>query len=286
MNKALASRTTSSYGISIGTSMALEALFGPAKERYDPPPPVPDRILLNEYDELIINMITLTRNMLSAVETGSLATVTPEMCHEYLKKELDTIFGLCESVMNETAIRLLMPSYTREYTRQSSVNVTLRNDKTAKQKHITSTVDGVAKMFKRDKNGYEIDFIDSDVIGKRDTRSLIITHIPHDLLNHKTFMSLSLLESHTGKLKGRHEWSTKYFPINGVDLSFLPFNKKLLTIFGDKYMYSPMVIGFRRTIVEIGTNCKWNPTTSEDRMVTDFSRHCKEKFLVDLFKKL
>ena len=98
---------------------------------------------------------------------------------------------------------------------------------------------------------------------------MILTHYPADLLPYKDFKKLDLLESHTGKLKTYINWYSKYYPISGKDMSILPFTKKLLFIFGDKYQIAPTPIKLRTSIYEVASNSNWSPLTTEKKINLD-----------------
>ena len=46
----LQDRTTTSFGISIGTGLLLESLFDPTTDRYDTERPIPPRVDLTKYN--------------------------------------------------------------------------------------------------------------------------------------------------------------------------------------------------------------------------------------------
>lgn len=282
----LSERSTSSFPVSIGTGIALEALFTPTTERYDPPPPEPIKLNLANYDLFSVNVHTLLRNLIGSVDSSKVLKIGSKSLTEYVLREMDVVRSLFESSSSNVVPSFYMPTYNEAYKKQNSVNVKMRTDTTPKQITITSLINAVGKNLTADKRDLGIKFIDSELKYEKKQRCLLMTHIPHDLLSYGNFESLSLLESHTGKMKERIDWNTKYVPVSQSNMSILPFSRKLLCIFGDKYMYQPIDLGFRRSILDVGVKCKWNPTTSERKISEDYSREVKERMLVDVFRKI
>ncbi len=99
------------------------------------------------------------------------------------------------------------------------------------------------------------------------------THLACDLLSYRTSLKLQLLESHTGELKKRLVWNTKYKKITTVELNNLPFNEKLLYILGDNTgMVQPLNIKIRRALGDVATSNNWTPNTTVDRVVFDTNK--------------
>ena len=63
----LYTRTISAFPISVGTSLALESLFAPRLETIDPERKF-ERVDVTKYSEVWINLSTLFRNIVGAVE--------------------------------------------------------------------------------------------------------------------------------------------------------------------------------------------------------------------------
>jgi hypothetical protein len=96
------------------------------------------------------------------------------------------------------------------------------------------------------------------------TNALIITHIAYDLVAHKEFKQLTLLESHTGSFKQQAQWHTKY--LNGKELPMIPFREDMLQVFGDSETFRPMDPKMRKEVVEIATRYNWNATTKLEKI--------------------
>lgn len=94
----LANRTVSAYPLSIGTSLFLESLSDGPDPTYDPLRVVPKKTDITKYDELWINLYTLFRNILGAIDKDGFNKVTPLAIKEVLEFEVDLIKNLISSV--------------------------------------------------------------------------------------------------------------------------------------------------------------------------------------------
>jgi hypothetical protein len=145
--------------------------------------------------------------------------------------------------------------------------VKFREATTDKQKIYESQKELILKMVLKQRPNLFKSFHDI-IETKEPASSLLFTHIPYDLLSYKNFTSLHLLESHTGNVKKKDLWHTKFLKQNN-DLSFIPFTRKMLFIFGDKELIKPIdeaKHNIRETIIEIAKKCKWTPLTLETHL--------------------
>lgn len=257
MNEKLASRSMSGFPVSIGTGMALETLFDPVQAVYDDTRQAPDKVNLNDYTNYIFNVSTLLRNLTSAVPSSDILTISKK---DILDALLDEISYLTEFFHSEG---LTINFYTNNYAfvkQTYEKEGILRKATTDKQ----MALDNIVK--------YCLDFISKqDEVGQftnaihyeREDQALIFTHVPWDLLSYGKFVKLDLLESHTGLIKSRKLWNTKYYPIPDHDMSFLPFMEKLLVTFGDNVMFKPAPVKERIDLWNAMKKKGVNPLTSE-----------------------
>ncbi|MGN6746827.1 hypothetical protein, partial [Neisseria sp. P0024.S002] len=102
-------------------------------------------------------------------------------------------------------------------------------------------------------------------ITDRETRkTFIISSYAYDLTAYRKFSNLKLLETHTGAIKGRELWYTKYENHSAVPP--MPFRLDLLTILGDKTLFRTKVPKFRQTIIELAKANRWTPLTTTDKI--------------------
>lgn len=236
MNEKLKLRSMSGFPVSIGTSLALETLFTPVQAVYDSTRKVPERINLDDYNNYIFNISTLLRNLINSVSSNDILTISKK---DILDTLLDEITYLTEFFHSEG---LTINFYTNNYafvkqTYEKSGN--LRKATTDKQMAFDNIVKYCLDFISKQDEVYQFS---NAIHYNREDQALIFTHVPWDLLSYSKFVKLDLLESHTGLIKSRRLWNTKYYPIPQHDMSFLPFMEKLLVTFGDHVMFKPAPI--------------------------------------------
>jgi hypothetical protein len=136
----------------------------------------------------------------------------------------------------------------------------LRKSTTEKQFFIDGIYDYCLDKLKKED---EVESFHKDIKYGKSSSALLFTHVPFDLLSHSNFVKMDLLESHTGLIKPRYTWYSKYYPIPEKDMSFLPFMEYLLTIFGDKVMFTPASIKERLNLFDAMKKKGVTPLTSE-----------------------
>ncbi len=256
----LANRTMSGFPVSIGTGLALETLFTPIKEVYDESrvfETIPD---LSVYDAFIFNTGTLLRNILNST-TADLVSLDKKEIYDTLLEEIEFLTNFFQS--NQLNIQFYVHNYAYVKSTYEPKN-TLRKSSTTKQ----MLTDGILTYcLNQLKNEDDVTLFTKDIHYGKEVGGLIFTHVPFDLLSYDKFKKLELLESHTGKVKTRKEWNTKYYPVPGKDMSFLPFMEYLLCeVFGDNIMFKPAPLPKRIEVHEVMRRKGVNPLTSEFSM--------------------
>lgn len=280
----LADRTIGGFPVAIATSLALETLFEPRLPPYDPDRQIPEKGNVRHYQSCWINLATLYRNLMGAIPKEAQLTASPRDVVEALEHEVDVVSSVFEQE-GQNACQVYF--YTAEYPQlaldaQHHV-VEPRSDKTPDQLAYTARWQQVLRRIRPHMPSLHPvrDVIQPD----RRTTSLIITHVPADLLAYPRFERLVLLESHTGKLKSRGLWYTKYHELGKEPMHTLPFYKPLLYLFGDHSLIRPTSPSLRRLILEISRQRQWTPMTqwSTVRMHLE-SNFPDQDFLARLFK--
>ena len=244
----LQDRTTTSFGISIGTGLLLESLFDPTTDRYDSERPIPPRVDLNKYNYYLINGYTLIRNIISS------------------KQEIYILKGLLATTnLKDNYFKLIVPEYDyliKNFNKGKDINI----------KYIQNTITAI-KLFKP-----YLESIDyTEVVKTKGYRldktitynSLITTHLPIDLLQSNY---MTLLESHTGVLKDNHLWYTKYHALGSLDLSILPMNDIVYFIMGDDHMVRGVDTKYKRELYNIALEKKWSYRTTRDKILMNLSK--------------
>lgn len=264
-------RNTSSFPISIGTSLALESIFLPRTTPYDSTRRIPNEILLSEYDEIWFNVSTLFRNLRGSVVSNVIKQTDYKEMTDWLIVDMANIMdlflregkGMCRVYFYTSNYKALKSKYS------GSKVVAFREKVTAIQKFDAKLESDTTKeLLKR----YPKDIVqfDSKIIpGGVSSRALIMTHIPYDLCSYNKFAKLDLLESHTGILKTKRDWASKFNVYETERQLWLPFLEKILLIFGDPYLIKPMLPGIRGEVIRIGRISKWTPMTTLDKVNMD-----------------
>jgi hypothetical protein len=275
--KILASRTVSAFPLSIGTSLAFETLFEGVQAPYDPERKIPERANIQNYNIFMINVETLVRNIIGAVPTHDAESLTPQALLITLEEEINYIIDILN--IHDPLKKVKLYFYSRNYTliKKTFIRskiVRFYEPHTQKQIILNGQLYGTLKLLRKDKN---YDFVNYDLginlYPKVAETALILTHIPYDLLSYGSFRQLSLLESHTGIIKTKKDFWTKYYDSKKLDLSNIPFQRKLLGIFGDHVMFKPTPMIIRKDVMDLARKCKWTSVSTESKVNLDFNTY-------------
>ena len=270
LEKALTERTMTSFGVSIGTGLMLEALFDPTQERYDKDREMPKRVELSKYKSWIVNGYTLIRNVLSAVNDQKI-----ELKKEYVPRIMDEVLGEILVIQSLLEVGNLPQNYLKIWIPEYSKLIELFNvDKDINVNYIQNTITAI-DMFK--KPLLELDELVPKIVSPTGylipttykDKSLLTTHMTIDLLQYDGY---SLLESHTGIVKDEPLWYTKYHDFGNNDLSMLPMNDKILYILGDDQIIRGCSVKVKRELLRIATENKWSYRTSDMKVSWDIKK--------------
>lgn len=286
MNNSILTRAMSGFPLSVGTGLAFESLFEPRQQPIDMERIIPQKINITDYQSVWINLTTLFRNLFSSVVKEESAKILP---HDWAEAMIQEIEFIQELISTESLSQTRTYFYISEYrdingvVKQNSY-YQLRQDNTLAQKQYTGlqndTIELVLRHYKESDN---FQIFSNLIKPKTRTKSLIITHVAYDLLSHASFVNLDLLESHTGVLKSKHVWYTKYS--GGKELTMMPFNKGLLMIFGDSQTFRPLDIRLRRAIIELAIEKHWTPVTTIAKIKSDLS-NMKQFYYAEVVKHI
>ena len=284
MTEDLFSRKVNACGLSVPTALAVESLFYGKLAPYDPEREIPQHVDVNNYSDIYINLSTLFRNLVSSVPSDVAQNASIADYKSALETEIDVINSLFQIEGNAVCRpRYYFCNYT-SLLRKKNVGVLFREDKTHAQKKYREKHDKVLDTLKKASDEYLE--LDSSIRPAQKSSALILTHYPYDLLSYRNFSKLDLLESNTGKLKGRHQWSSKFYPVGDEDMTVLPFIEKLLLVFGDRVLIQPHVMKLRKMIIEIAQKRQWTAATSLDKVMMDLELEVKEPMVLQFLKKL
>lgn len=266
ITSALSERTMSAFMLSIGTSLSFESLFPGTQPAYDPERPIPNKIDLNDYDELWINLFTLFRNIVGSVPTVKVPGLMAEDVAYVMGEEVDLIQELV-SMNTDNRVKVIFYSSSYKDLKKHFKHANVRADNTEKQRQMTDLLTASINSFykyqtKRDSLKHFNLYLEP--LNSSNKKVLLLSNYAFDLLSYKKFMRMDLLESHTGVLKDRSRWNTKYN--DGKNLVRMPFNEMLLQVFGDSQTFHPMDKNLRKDIIELAQSSQWNPLTTDERV--------------------
>lgn len=213
-------------------------------------------------DALVLNVRTLFRNFWGAWSNLERPPVN-RMFEDFIT-ELNDLFALCTN-MGVTPVPYYM-SYASLSIKFP--NAKLAVPKTDNQKAYASAEKAMMKVVL----SQFPDIQQGDVtLPGHPGNVYLLSSYPVDLLSQHRFNSVKLLESHTGKLKGRHEWFSK---LNSAEeLQHLPFNHFMLQVFGDKSTHfvgqSPKI---KKAVIKLALDRNWNQTTTTTRIRENLAR--------------
>ncbi len=258
VDERFAARAVGQMPISIATSLALEGAFGIHPDQ----PPVSPAPILN-YSHLWINVRTLVRNILGAIEKDFYEKFEPVFIHSCIHQEMRQIET---NVLSASDGRCQLVFYNPDYSELSRVlpGAIRRVPSTEKQAYAEMLERVCTHTAAEEAQGVDIRHTKLDIHAQQHT-ALMLTHLPIDLLSRYNFRQLDLLESHTGIIKDPALWYSKL--TNGRELPPLPFNKFTLKVFGDNNnLITAQPIKVKRAILQVASEDNWTAITTRDKI--------------------
>ena len=267
MSIVLGQRITSGFPLSIATGRAMEALFTPTQDVYDPNAPQVEHTNPEHFDQCYINTATLFRNLISSLEKEDNQYVTVESLLATLQQEIQVIHEVfnentrCEVIFYESQFNELKRRaknaakfkliQLREPTTPAQVEFAARCKKTLDA--LRATDESILLMH--------------DGLTSRESRkAIVLTHFPYDLVEYSKFDKLALLESNTGAVKDRKRWYTKLHPVPNHELTDMPFTRKTLSLFGDRVLIKPGPLSLRKELCRLAHEHKVHALSTDDRL--------------------
>lgn len=211
-------RTLGTLPISVGTSMAVEALQNAPMQRFQ---------------TFLINIRTLVRNAREAFEElpkeddlfEAVKTDIVEIANAITALNLKTLLDLKFYLPSYSALPRMFPLAKLKETDPKKMTGPRDENRRLRTILDNAVQDRILKEF-----GKLVMQVDSS-IPQFAGNGLIITHHPVDLVTTESYHRLHLLESHTGTIKNYVLFNTKL--TGGKDLPNMPLNKLTIQIFGD-----------------------------------------------------
>lgn len=261
---ALANRTMSAFPVSIGTSLALESIFQPMQEAFDPARPIPQKVSIGDYQVFWVNLMTLYRNIIGALDKDGANAVMAQDLSDTLAFEADLIRRLVEQ---ESLGTCEVVFYASNYANlgKAHPHAILRTHGTEKQRKYNHLMElTLGDFFKQQVKSERYQLFDRLIEPKARRKGLIMTHFAYDLLAYPRFEDLDLIESHTGVKKSRALWYTKLS--NPKELARLPLNSMTMQVFGDAQTFAAHPLKVRLQVLELAELYNWHGLVTPDRI--------------------
>lgn len=259
----LNNREKGNLPLSIGTALAIEAACGMPTLEGEPRLAPGETPAIHRYDTLWINVRTLYRNIIASLTSEDKKIVTPDDLYTVMLEELRVVES---TITKATQGRCLVVYYHCSYSslHRRFSRALLKEARTEKQKADRALESATLKIFLSEDPGVDLRRFDITIEAGAPA-TLMLTHLPIDLLSKPHFAKLTLLESHTGHIKRESEWSSK---LTGKkeDLARIPFNRLTLQVFGDGTMFGSMPPKVKEEIIEIAQRDKWTTLTTREKM--------------------
>jgi hypothetical protein len=280
-NTALSERAIGKYPLSIATSLAMEALTGINDEINDARIRQPQ---LQNIPNLWVNVMTLIRNLLGSINRDAAQMVAPEEMAPVIIQEMAIIKDIAEQ---HTNFRSSVSFYASAYQNMEKQypHALLRGANTEIQKTTFGIMDETMRIIIEQVglSATPVTVYKLKLDPPMQPKSFILTHFPYDLLSARNFSELLLIESHTGRVKAKPLWYTKYS--SGKELVRIPFREDLLQIFGDNEHFRPLPISIRREIMKLAEQDNWSYMTTKDKIVYSLEK-IKDKHALEVIKQI
>lgn len=264
----LSNRTISAFPLSVGTSLALESIYEASAPSIDPERVIPQKVTINDYSEFWINISTLVRNIFGALSKEGTLSVLPWEVAEVIETEAEMIQFLTQQ-QSSNRVKTYFYANTHQDLQTKYPDAKLRASNTEAQQIYKLIHDQAIEIVMKN-NLSRADMYRlcrGEILPESRPKALILTHMAYDLLSHDHFQTLDLIESHTGVLKKKTAWYTKYN--DGKSLPPMPFMSGLLQVFGDKETFAIADIRLKREVIELAQTNRWTPVTTMDKIRYD-----------------
>lgn len=257
------------YPVSISTSLALEGLLN-SGERVG----VNKGIDLKPFGALYVNLRTIVRNVITSYAYDQQLSLTSPQIYKGVVQDFEGIDKYAPEDLQVIPYLCTHASINKEFKGKFK-------QFTGERGKLAIVIEESAIKYTQEREEADLTMFDIELKG--DKRTICLTHHPIDLLSAHKFPELMLLESHTGKMKKKAEWSSKLRLCK--DQEHMPFNKVTLQTFADNNMFLGQPQIMRNVLEKIAAKRRWNASTRQSAMLLDV-RNSNEPHLYKLLKTL
>ena len=254
-------REVGEFGLSIATDLAIAGSLG-----RHPDNPLTRRPV-DDYRGVWCNLATLVRNAYGSYATEDQRRLDSQHLIDDVEQDIQAMMPLYQQILPEDR-QVVIRLYYNDYSKVSEV-LSRARPRTMKTDLQKQTFELQSDAIRALIEGYPEDVAQFQFHLKGNHgKVLLMTHHPVDLLSRKHFQDVALLESHTGKVKTRDKWYTKY----GKDdaLKRIPFDQAMIQIFGDGNnllaMAPPKI---RRKLLDIAQKKRWTYMTTKEKVLSN-----------------
>lgn len=243
--------THGKFSVSIGTSIAIETIFN-LNDNVPPVNPAP----YTKYKMILINVRTLLRNLFGAVNLQLKEEWNATRYLERLRMEIDKIPEIIANQSKDGISTVFYIATLRDLEREFPKAILKRvSTKAVSGQHYEAVEQYcIAQIMSLALDKKINVFITQYKLPVVDERTLILTHMPIDLLSYRHNPAVDLLESHTGTIKPRFRWHTK---LRGSGLDRIPFDNWSIQLFGDGKTFNAYPIKYRNAMIALANDKKW-----------------------------
>ncbi len=271
----LEDRTIGDTGLSIGTHLALESVFHDSISPYDKNRTIPNKIDINRYKYHIFNMYTIIRNIMSACTHKYKDEIIQHK--DFINTIIDEINIITYLYMDYKCKPIFIsPDYSKLHYSLNKGKESVATLVYIEHKQIYHILKKAPKNLKEKmlETNFKFPTLEGEI--------LLTTSVPVDLLNKG---NITLLESHTGKIKTKSEFNSKFHKLGKADLSNMPFIEELVYILGDTSFVLPLKVSVRRPLYELSIEKNWTYRTSRDKVLSDIKNNDELKFILKDFSR-
>lgn len=274
-------RVVGDTNLSIGTHLAMESIFFNKIKLYDENREIPNKIDISKYSLHMFNILTLLRNVLNSFVYNDKIEILSKNT-EIKSILLDEIFTLDHIYkMFDFKAIIYFPNYKVPI---KSMNVNREYPNNNQWTMYTLLSKYIENLLKDEEIKHYIKVTDHILPKVNDVKPFILTtSYSLDYLNKGKY---DLLESHTGVLKSRDKFGSKYHSIGKLDLDSLPMIEELYFILGDSSLVRPLDLKTRRLVHQLSIEKKWTYRTTGDKVKYDIKSNKELSGILEGFKKV
>lgn len=254
-------RTKGFFPLSVGTSLALEALFGLQVE---------DGKLLARSDvaphkgrrSLWVNTNTLYRNYTNAFEKDTYLEVSPNKLLLAFAEEVEMMLGILKDEAPSLEVELYYCRY--DGLQRMFPAAKMRQPSTPKQVEKHKLQEGIMGAFLKTPVASKVHTFKGALQAPEERNVVVLTHNCTDLWEIGRSSNSLLLESFTGALKPPSQWNTKFY--KGSEFNWMPFNPGVNAILGDSEVFHPQPQSVKKLFVQLSVDNHWTILTTRDKI--------------------